>query len=1074
MSVAARSSVISASAGTGKTWRLTEEVVRALGGSEFPVDALLAVTYTRKAHAELASRLRRALVAAGRFTDAHRLGEALVGTVHSVCLRLLGEFAFQAGQPAEVNVIEGDSTPWLSEALESALPFELRDELERLTRKLQIEWDSQQHRPNWILPVTEIMTLARQNRIAPEHLPQMAARSFRGFSQLLAPAGEDGRRLEEEFENALRGAIDGLHGLAFTKATDDAVNHLLRIYRELRERPESMPWVEWLRAAHVKPAAAGAKMVEPLRQFSQRVLAHPTLRAELRGLIDALYQAARLGLEAYQEQKRDRRLVDYHDMIDGALRLIETSHDVQEELADRVRLVVVDEFQDTTPLQLAFFLRLHRLGARSVWVGDAKQCIFEYAGADPELLEAATAWNVRSGGATERLARNHRSRPELVRACSALFAAAFRRFRVTPEDVVVDPVRAADGPSPDLPPLGLWQFEKASQEWAAIADGISRLLSADSLHLVVDRATGALRPLRPGDIGVLVRTNEHAKRLAIALAERGLAASAAQDGLLSTPEGTVVRAALDWLLDDRDQVSAATLDAMFGFGGAPADAWLEARLRKEDPAPAAWRTALALVRTDLPDLSPAQVVNRVIGSLGLCERCARWPSPHQRLGNLDALRRVSARYEATCQSRRAPATLTGLVRFLAELRKKRPFRDGGAFVERSEDDQHVTADGAPDAVTISTYHRAKGLEWPVVVLASLDDKPREPLFDVQPESDRLELDPEAPLAGRWIRYWPCPFGRSSTSPLIPRARAADEGRRVLRSEAHERVRLLYVGFTRARDHLVLAARCGKEGPKARWLEEIGVTLPAVESDGPGILRLGGTDAQAILWRVGADRPRERRPPAPDSFCWPRPAVAAQISPYLLRPSSAEATEGARTLEVVRLETGIGARFHRGDAWDRVGDAIHRFLASDDQTLARATRSRRAAMLAAAYDVVPLLTAEAMVAESDAFRSFIDQRWPGARCRREVPISIEVGSPKKRINGTIDLLLELPDRRVVIDHKSFPADEESAWRRAAKQHFQQLSLYAQALSALPGPMPVDCWIHLPIGGAMVQLQVPLVS
>lgn len=1071
MSGASRSTVISASAGTGKTYRLTQEVVRALGAAEVPVDALLAVTYTRKAQAELASRLRQALVAAGRFTDAHRLGEALVGTVHSVCLRLLGAFALQAGHPPEVNVIEGDATPWLREALESALPLELRDELERLTRKLQIEWEAQQHRSNWILPVTELMTLARQNRIAPERLPLMAARSFRSFSPLLAPATEEGPRLEADFEDALRRAIDGLSTLPFTKATDDALSTLLRTYRELRERPELLPWVEWIRAAHVKPATAGAKLVEPLRPFSERVLAHPALRAELRRAIDALYQAARLGLEAYRDQKRDRRLVDYHDMIDGTLRLIETSQEVQEELAERVRLVVVDELQDTTPLQLALFLRLHRLGARSVWVGDAKQCIFEYAGADPELLEAATAWNLRSGGAAERLSRNHRSRPELVRACSALFAGAFGRFGVPPEDVVVDPVRSAEGPGSDLPPVGAWQFEKASQEWAAIAEGIARLVSSDPPHQVVDRATGALRPLRPGDIGVLVRTNEHAKRMALALARRGLLASAAQDGLLSTPEGTAAGAALRWLLDDRDQVSAAALDALFDFAGVPPDAWLEARLRQEDPPRAAWRAELEHVRSELPDLSPAQVVERVIGALGLGERCARWPSSHQRLGNLDALRRVAARYEASCRSRGAPASLAGLVRFLAELRKRRPFRDGGTFAERSEDDQHVAADGAPGAVTISTYHRAKGLEWPVVVLASLDDKPREPLFDVRPESDRAELDPEDPLAGRWIRYWPCPFGRSAHSPLIPRARATGEGRRVFRQEAHERVRLLYVGFTRARDHLVLAARRAKEGPKAAWLEEIGVRLPAVEADGPGTVQLGGEEVRAALWRVGTGRTGDGPPAAFERRGWPRPDAAIERGPYLLRPSSAELAEGARTLEVARLEAGIEAVFHEGDAWDRVGDAVHRFLAGDDPALPQEVRRRRAAMLIAAYDVGAILMADPLVAESDAFRAFAERRWPGARWRREVPISVEVGSPRTRIHGTIDLLLELPDRRVLIDHKSFPGDGESAWRRAAKQHFPQLSLYAQALRALPGPQAVDCWIHLPVGGAMVQLHLP---
>jgi hypothetical protein len=359
----------------------------------------------------------------------------------------------------------------------------------------------------------------------------------------------------------------------------------------------------------------------------------------------------------------------------------------------------------------------------------------------------------------------------------------------------------------------------------------------------------------------------------------------------------------------------------------------------------------------------------------------------------------------------------------------------------------------------------------VVVLASLDDKPREPLFDVRPESDRTELDPEDPLAGRWLRYWPCPFGRSTHSPLIARAKATDEGRRLLRREAHERVRLLYVGFTRARDHLVLAARTAKEGLRAGWLEEIGVTLPAVEVDGAAAVNLGGEVVRAVVWRLGAGRPGDGRPPAAERRGWPRPAAPPEMGPYLRRPSSAEAAAGARTLEVVRLEAGIKAVFHQGDAWDRVGDAVHRFLAGDDPSLPRELRRERAAALIAAYGAGEVLTPDLLVAENDALRAFVERRWPGARWRREVPISVEVGSPRTRIHGIIDLLLELPDRRVVIDHKSFPGDGEPAWRRAAKEHLPQLSLYATALGALPTPLPVECWIHLPIGGAMVELQLP---
>jgi ATP-dependent helicase/nuclease subunit A len=99
-------------------------------------------------------------------------------------------------------------------------------------------------------------------------------------------------------------------------------------------------------------------------------------------------------LEGYSDWKKKHRVVDYVDMIDLALELV-LRDDVAAELHEELRLVVVDEFQDTSPVQLALFTRLHELSGRNIWVGDPKQCIFEYAGADPELMNAR--WNSGNG-----------------------------------------------------------------------------------------------------------------------------------------------------------------------------------------------------------------------------------------------------------------------------------------------------------------------------------------------------------------------------------------------------------------------------------------------------------------------------------------------------------------------------------------------------------------------------------------------------------------------------------------------------------------------------------------------------
>jgi superfamily I DNA/RNA helicase len=111
MTAAARDiAVVSASAGSGKTYRLTEEVTRAVSANtedRVPLDGHVAVTFTRKAHAELAARIRHSLVKSGAYEEALRLPLAYLGTVHSACLRLVKEFALDAGASPNVDVLAG-------------------------------------------------------------------------------------------------------------------------------------------------------------------------------------------------------------------------------------------------------------------------------------------------------------------------------------------------------------------------------------------------------------------------------------------------------------------------------------------------------------------------------------------------------------------------------------------------------------------------------------------------------------------------------------------------------------------------------------------------------------------------------------------------------------------------------------------------------------------------------------------------------------------------------------------------------------------------------------------------------
>ncbi len=152
--------IISASAGSGKTYRLANELDDAIASGTARPDAVLATTFTTRAAAELKERARTRLLHAGRVEDAHRLGAARIGTVNAVCGRLVADFAFELGLAPDLRVLdERAATVALRQALSRVVTA---DEIERLTaikQRFDREWD-------WQDDVERIVTLARANKVA--------------------------------------------------------------------------------------------------------------------------------------------------------------------------------------------------------------------------------------------------------------------------------------------------------------------------------------------------------------------------------------------------------------------------------------------------------------------------------------------------------------------------------------------------------------------------------------------------------------------------------------------------------------------------------------------------------------------------------------------------------------------------------------------------------------------------------------------------------------------------------------------------------------------------------------------
>ena len=1102
---AERLTLVGASAGSGKTYRLTQEVAAAVaavatgdvagGATGIDLEGLVAVTYTRRAAAELAARIRRTLVETGAHARAQRLPLAYLGTVHAVCLRLLQEFAIDAGLSPHVDVVPGSEARLLRQALEWGLEPGFRRRVQVLADSLQIRWTPITQRTDWLTPVQDVMTLARSNRIDPGALEAMGERSAAGLLGLLGPPAQDGEAMDLALRGALEDAAAALGRIDDgQKNTGEARETVLDALRSA-SRGELF-WSHWAKLAKLAPGKAAKAAVAPLVAAASRVNEHPRLHSELREFTQAIFAAAKAGLVAYDAWKKRRRVVDFVDMIDRALTLVEQPG-VADELRDRIRLLVVDEFQDTSPVQLALFVRLHALADRSTWVGDRKQCIFEFAGADPTLMEAVTKWVHDEGGRAEQLPLNRRSRPELVDACSHLFGAAFARHGYGAGEVDVKAARATPAALEALPPMGLWTLDVTNQEdeAEAMAEGVRRLVEAPDQTPVVDRATNEVRDLRPGDVALLVATNAEAERVAKALFERGVRATLAQAGLLATPEGTLVAAAMRLLVDPRDELARATIEALTGFDGRDPDAWLDARMgeaaarraaKEKGEAHAAPPPSLLVGRIEqlvpaLEGASPSEALDRVLTALDVATLACRWPGPEQRLANLDALRAMASAYEERCGREREAATLAGLLRYFEEAAEVVLVRDE----ERASDEQHVGTGDA--AVTVLTYHRAKGLEWPVVVLGSLNKGERRNAFEVAPETDRPAFDPGDPLAGRWIRYWPWPFGMQKKTPLADLAEASPEGAAVAAREERERVRLLYVGFTRARDHLILVAQTTSKGPKVQWLDELrdGQEKPLVDlpmaGDGAGrsVIKLRGAggrvmEVRARHWMLDAGGDPPTRLADPDSHAWftRGDGPVAVRPPYWIAPSRAAGDWPDLRVPTVAEATSIGERLPLGDSkgvdWENVGDALHAFLAADVAGLELPQRLERAHRILASSDLGALLTAHSLLRAGDQLRAWVDSRWPGATWHREYPVTGAVATPDgaRRVRGTIDLLIETAEGVVLVDHKSFPGGKEQ-WVEKARGFAPQLGAYAQVLEAA-GKRVIGLYVHFSVGAGVVAV------
>ena len=1046
---------IRAGAGSGKTYRLTEELEHALINRKVKPAGIIGTTFTVKAATELRERVRERLLVNGHLQLAERSAESLIGTVHSVCEQLLKRFAFELGLSPQLNVMSlEDGARFFNQALDQELDLRRVRKMNALCSRLGLV--DRGGVPQWQSTVKTIVDIARENDIGPDQLRDMAKSNA---DDLLAFFGEPLEtdptdELKRRVADAAKMPADG------TKKTEE--------YRELLVNSEASlqrgncPWQVWMRLATNEAAKKSMTHWAPVKHIAVCYERHPKFQEDLWTFTHDVSATAADCMRRFEQLKKEHGLIDFADMEQLTLRALDKEA-VRERLADEVELLLVDEFQDTNPMQLALFMKLAKLANHAIFVGDVKQAIYEFRGCDPTLvfatLEGLDAGDVKK----DRLPWNRRSQENVLHYLNELFAANFGndpKQRIERDEVVQKKHR----PEMLVPAIATWQLgaQKIADSAQLIAKGVAQLVA--ERELVTDPKSKEERRVKYGDIAVLARTNDHVEQIAQALRAHQLPMKMTLQGLLTTAEITLAKSCLRRVADRADTLASAEIRAL--ADGAEPEQWLEDRLRwlEEGNDDIAWGEDDHLIIQRLGKLrgesalrSPVEIVARVLNEVDIRRIVAAWGPDNtraeQRQKNLDAFLDLAVEYEKHAESHHDPGTLSGFLLWLEHPSSP------------DLDLQPVLTSG--DAVHVLTYHRAKGLEWPVVICTDFDYREtRLPVWGTRIELT-ADFDIAAPLANRQLRYWPNIFGnRKSGLPALDKIVESEEGQHCEERRLAEQLRLAYVGMTRARDRLVFAlpSKIAEKGPgKGMWMQSFMQDFAVPRGNSDKTTLPGGITIPTRVETIDADAEQAQQETRPYQPRWFEHRDRRRQKRRFVQPSSLPPV-AAKIGQVIDFGERVPLL---GKEMTDVGNGLHAVIAAEFvNPLSERKGISRAEEILVGHRVDGYLSGADALASAQRFRDFVTDRFAPSRIEVEVPLHHELDDGRA-VRGAVDLLAETDSGWLVIDHKSSP-QHKSTWQDEALKHSGQLDAYRKALEAA-GRKVAGCYIHFAITGGMVEVK-----
>lgn len=1009
---------INAGAGSGKTHSLTSILVRHIKEGKCKPSEILLTTFTELAAGEFRQRIYDRLVREGCLEQAASLDSATMGTLHSIALAYVQKYWYLLKRGTTVNVLpERDKILFINEAASRVLETDLKvlNEFEKcfLDGKTAA----------WITDICKILDQGYVFGI--DDLEESRKHSVGLIEKVFSE-----EPLKEEDRNSITRLCLQYRIICGEQTTARSARHL-KVLDRAKEDCSFRTDYDLFKLFSKEVAQRDWRQLGPdnrkrIIDLLSRAIRSSSYRKAAADACRCIFNAAVKVKKELQEYKESRGYIEYNDMEKLFLELLD-NETVRKDIVSSVKYVFVDEFQDSSPVQIEIFKKLSDLVTRSYWVGDVKQSIYGFRGSAPEMVMELTSeiFNGSAKGCSyENLEYSWRSSEALVEFDSKIAETIF------PDD--------SRYPNPGLRHASKGNntvVEHPVQHWVA-EQGLKNNDLPDLIgRHIKEILEDSNYDLQPEDIAILSRKNEEVGEIAEALKACGLQVSAKE---------TKSEIPLNERLPLMDKAEVQLLLALLKYS-ANKDIYRKTELavllqdvraseiiEDKDGIIAGFdKLGLDALFDRIRNSSLSDKVNTLVSELDLCGFCARWGNAWERRLNIRKLQTAASDYDIRCVQLGRGASIEG-------------------FIDEVEEEiQQSKTEDRNRGVNVMTYHAAKGLQWRMVILYDLWDD----VLKEQKLKNRFVFDIQKEICEgkKLLRYIPDIRKTSENTPDF--FFAVEEFSSSLFSHyvdscREEEKRLLYVGFTRAKDYLVSVNTATAE---FNWLLAAGLT-PSTGNE--GFRWKGDMDSVKTVTLRGVGTENAAVQPA---ATWHKPSLQHTVrAAKHLNPSDKAAETESRIIAEYKINEGIALSGSYDS--EEAGTCIHDYFAVHGtpgfDNLSAAKRLIDNFSLTANIEKPEQLpaSAEAM------FKWFGEKAGDIKALHKELPFSHRLKSGQV-VNGRIDLMVEMKDRHcLLVDYKT---------ARTEKEYAPQMLLYKRALEAW-GFTVDHCYIFYPVLGQLDEI------